>query len=113
MLNRTADATGKPPKTAAVSVGPYAHERGVRICITDIPSQMLRDLAAALQLQDSNRAAREKLTPQHIYVNRRARLSAVDGLALAPRGPQPLSVECAERFVRHDGAVYGVVRRLP
>jgi hypothetical protein len=73
---------------------------------------MLRDLAIALQLQNSNRAAREKLALPHIYVNRRARSSAVNRIALAPRGWPLLSAERAERFVRHNRAVYGIVRRL-
>jgi hypothetical protein len=71
---------------------------------------MLRDLAAALQLQNSNRAAREKLALPHIYVNPRAHSSAVNRFALAPRGWPLLSVERAKR--RHNLAAYGVVRRL-
>jgi hypothetical protein len=73
---------------------------------------MLRDLAAVLQPKNSNRAAREKLAPQHIYVNPRARSSGVDSSARA-RGARPLSVQRAERFIRHNRAFYGVVRRLP
>ena len=71
---------------------------------------MLRDLAIALQLQNSNRAAREKLALPHIYVNRRAHSSAVNRFALAPRRWPLHSVERAKR--RHNRAAYGVVRRL-
>jgi hypothetical protein len=62
LLNRTAagsgsgaarrsrpDATRGPPKIAAVTVGRYVQNgSGVVFCINDVPSQMLRDLAAAL-----------------------------------------------------------------
>jgi hypothetical protein len=65
---------------------------------------MPRDLAAAPQLENSNRAAREKLAPQHIYVNPKARPSGVNRFALAPGGGPPLSVQRAERFVRHNRA---------
>jgi hypothetical protein len=62
LLNRTAagsgsgaaqrsrpDVTGRSQKIAAVAVGRYVQNGScVGFCINDIPSQMLRDLAAAL-----------------------------------------------------------------
>jgi hypothetical protein len=65
---------------------------------------MSRDLVVALQLLNSNRAEREKPAPQHIYVNPKARSSGVNGFALAPGGGPLLSVQRAERFVRHNRA---------